>query len=300
MNRTRKLALIILPIIAVVASLYVAYASNLFFIDILNKAILFEKGTTLLVTFPALFLAATFVLAFFYVYRLAKRPKTFKRHTRLYLIINTVLNSFGFSTSILAGAIVYGNLFSIYPFPGYCFIFMMFHLLLLAADIFGIIFIQLKVKDDEEKFKVKVGYGFATFGWFMFACLVFNRLGTFLMLPMFVSYPTLGMTFPFYLFLLFPVGFGIYRVLVGLDVLTNKKVKIIVISSIFAVVLLLGIYTIIMGIMEPVFVSAISVSMPLERLAAMPVEIPIHMISYIAVGVILLVQAIRSKKEETK
>ena len=299
MKLSRKVTIIVLAILGVLASLYTAYASNYFFNIVLNKGIITEY-INMLVAFPAIFLALTFVLGFFYVLRLYKRPNTFKRLSRLYLILNMVMNSLGFITSILTGVLVYGNMFSKYPFPGYPFVFMMFHLVLLGLDIAGLILLLSKAKEDEEKFKVKVSYIFKTIGWFLFACLAFNRFGTLLVAPMYIHWRTLPLTFVFYLFLLVPALLGIYKVLVDLGVLKNKIVKIVVVGCVFGYAMVTGLTSMILGLVDPVFVSAVSVSMPLERLASLPVEFPIHILAYIAVSVVLLVYAIKTKKEETK
>ena len=298
MKLSRKVTIIILSVLAIFCSLYTAFASNYFFNDVLNKAIITEN-IMILATFPMLFLAVTFIAIFFYFLRLYKRPNTFKKHTRSYLILTTVLNALGFVTSILTGVLCYGTMLSIYPFPAYPLIMMLVHLAFLAGDIVGLVFIR-KAKEDTEVFKIKVGYVFKTIGWFLFACLAFNRFGTLLVSPMFIHWRTLGLTFLFYLFLAVPMLLGIYKVLVDLGVITKKLVKIIVVGCLLGFFLITGIYTGVVGMLEPVFVSAISVSMPLERLASLPVEYPIHMLSYLAVSIILLIQAIKTKPAQAE
>ncbi len=295
MKLSRKVTIITLSVLAIFASLFTAYASNYFFNDVLNKAIITEN-TMILITLPALLLASTFIVDFFYVLRLYKRPKTLKRHSRLYVIINMVIHILGFILSIVGGLVAYGTLISDYPFTAYPLVMMLVHLALLAADIVALVFV-LRMKNDEERFKVKVGHVFKTIGWFLFACLTFNRFGTLLVSPMFIQWRTLDLTFVFYLFLAVPMLFGVYKVLVELGVFNKKVVKIAVSSSLIGFMLITGLTSMILGLVEPVFISAISVSMPLERMASLPVEFPIHILSYIAVGVILLFQAIRTKKD---
>ena len=52
----------------------------------------------------------------------------------------------------------------------------------------------------------------------------------------------------------------------------------------------------IIGSKYTVFISAVSPAMPLERLASMPLELPIHLAASLAVLIILLVQAIKKKE----
>ena len=300
MKLKRIISLVLLPFFFIVGSLYAAYASNYFFEDILNIEVLFGKNSTFLVTIPVLLLAASFVLLLFYLYRLALRPNTFKRHTLTYLGVNLGLNVIGFITSIVSAYVVYGTLLSIYPYPGHCILIMLAHLGLTIFDVIGIVLISIFVKKDEEKHKVNVGYVFATIGWFLFISLVMNRFGTFLMSPFFLSWKTFYMTFPFYIFLALPVLFLIYKLLFDLKVLRIKAVNIVLLVFISSVVSLFGFIVLIIGLFSPVFVSAVSVSMPLERLAAKPVEIPIHIIAYSIVTIVLLVEAIIMKKPKAK
>ena len=103
------------------------------------------------------------------------------------------------------------------------------------------------------------------------------------------------MTFPFYIWLLVPLFMGVIKVLNILGLLP-KKLNLGLAIGALALHVGLALYIVLMGRANSMFVSNISQCMPLERLAAMPVEMPIHILAIGAVGVILLVQAIKALK----
>ena len=295
---SKKTTLISLIVIAIIGSFVAALAGNMFMGDILNKG-LPVSGMTFFATFPSLMVAALLVAVFLYVLRLYQRPKTFKRMSRTYLIIAIVLSAIGFVTAILCGAITYGGKFlTLYPFPGYLIIAMLTHLLIIAGAIVGLVMLR-KVPQDEEKFKVRAKHVFKTLGWYLFISLTFYKTGMFLGLPVYVHWRTLYMTFPFYIWLLVPVFMGTIKVLNILGIM-SKKLNLGLSIGALALHAGLSIYIILMGRANSMFVSNISQCMPLERLAAMPVEMPIHVLAIGAVGVILLVQAIKALKQKAE
>ena len=295
---SKKTTLISLIVIAVISSFVAALAGNMFMGDILNKG-LPVSGMTFFATFPSLMLAALLVAVFLYVLRLYQRPKTFKRMSRNYLIIAIVLSAIGFISSILCGAITYGGKFAtLYPFPGYLIIAMVTHLLIIAGAIVGLVMLR-KVPQDEEKFKVGAKHVFKTLGWYLFISLTFYKFGMFLGMPVYVHWRTLYMTFPFYIWLLVPLFMGVIKVLNILGLLP-KKLNLGLAIGALALHVGLTLYIVLMGRANSMFVSNISQCMPLERLAAMPVEMPIHILAIGAVGIILLVQAIKALKQKAE
>ena len=61
--------------------------------------------------------------------------------------------------------------------------------------------------------------------------------------------------------------------------------------------LVLWIYTAIMGMNDTTFISSLSQAMPLERMASKPLEMLIQLLSYLGVGAALVVQAVKGPKE---
>lgn len=296
---SKRTTLISLIVIAVIGSFVAALATNMFMGDILNKALPISD-MTVFATLPALMLAAIIVAIFLYVIRLYQRPKTFKRMSTVYLIIAISLSSIGFITAILCGAITYrGNFLTLYPFPGYTIIAMITHLIIIGGSVFGLVKLR-KIPQDEERFKFGAKHVFKTLGWYLFISLVFYRFGMFLGLPVYVNWRTLYMTFPFYIWLLVALFLGILKVLNILDLLPNKKLNLALSICALSLHVVLFTYTIIIGRESSLFVSNISQCMPLERMAAMPVEMPIHILAIGAVAIILLVQAIKRMKQKAE
>ena len=287
----RNKSLITLGIIAFVGSIIGFVGTNFFMQDVLNKSA--NMFSTLLTSLPVLMLGSLLVSAFLYVMRLNKRPKTFKRLTKHYLVVGLVLSGVGLVTAFLAGILTYGSFFKPYPFYGYLIIM----IVLFAVLIWAAIFLLNKIKnrpEDEETYKVTAPHVFSTIGWFLFIALVFNRTGAFFAMPFYVQWRTLYITFPFYMYLLCPLFLGVVKVLIDFKILT-KGSRLILPMVAGAVQITLFFAVIFIGTNNSTMVSAVSPAMPLERLASAPLEIIIHFASMLAVSIILVVQSVRNK-----
>lgn len=294
---SRKLSLAALVAIALLGSLFAVLGANMFFSDIGNMSAVGPKG--FITTFPALMFAALFPVCFLYVLRYYLRPKTFKRLTRLYVIIAMALSFVGLICSILSGVLVYGSFVKPYPFPGYLIIFLILHALVVCGGAFALVRLH-KLPEDEERFKVDVKHVFKTIGWFLFICLAIERLGLFVASPVYIYWRNFYMTFPFYIFLLVPAFLGTVKVLDLLGYLGKPNLKLILSIIGIACTVLLFVAIAIPGILNTAYVSSVSTAMPLERLASKPLEILIHLVSNLAVGIILLVQAIKANKQKAE
>ncbi len=294
---SRKLSLAALVAIALLGSLFAVLGANMFFSDIGNMSAVGPKG--FITTFPALMFAALFPVCFLYVLRYYLRPKTFKRLTRLYVIIAMALSFVGLICSILSGVLVYGSFVKPYPFPGYLIIFMVLYALILCGGAFALVRLH-KLPDDEERFKVDVKHVFKTIGWFLFICLAIERLGLFVASPVYIYWRNFYMTFPFYIFLLVPAFLGTVKVLDLLGYLEKPNLKLILSIAGVACTVVLFVAIAIPGILNTAYVSSVSTAMPLERLASKPLEILIHLLSNLAVGIILLVQALKARKQKAE
>ena len=287
----RNKSLITLGVIAFVGSIIGFVGTNFFMQDVLNKSA--NMFSTLLTSLPMLMLGSILVSAFLYVMRFNKRPKTFKKLTKHYLIVGLVLSGVGFLTAFLAGILTYGSFFKPYPFYGYLIIM----IILFAVLIWAAIYFLNKIKnrpEDEETFKVTAPHVFSTIGWFLFIALVFNRTGAFFAMPFYVQWRTLHITFPFYFYLLCPLFIGIVKVLIDFKIL-EKGSRLILPLVAGSVQIILFLVVVFIGVNNSVMVSAVSPAMPLERLASAPLEIIIHFASMLAVSIILVVQSVRNK-----
>ena len=289
---SKKFSLIALAIIAVLGSLVTIYACNLFFTDVpyFGPNIM---DTAIFASFSALLFGAYFVMGALYICRVHLRPKTIKRLSSTYLKITIVLSALGFIFALLAGLVNYGTLLSKYPFPGFVIVAMVLHLLVLAASIFVMIKYVKPLPEDEEKFKVTAKHVFFTLGWFLFVALAFNRFGAFLTMPIYVELRNFYQTIFFYLFLLVPMAILVKK---AFDVFELKLNRFLFVIIVFAINLVLFLVVLIIGLNDTTFVSSLSPAMPLERLAAKPVEIIIHFASQFGILLAWLIKEIKAKK----
>ena len=295
--KMRRIYLVIsLTLLTVFGSLFMVQASNMFFDDVFNIQVKLTK-TTGIVTVPAATIAILFVMAVLYVIRLYKHPDCFKRLTITYSIIVAVLGLIGAVTSILSGILIYGTLVSAHPFPGYLIIFLIFNIVMCGCGIGGPIMLR-KREPDQDRIKVSVSYVFKTIGWFLFISLVFNRLGLFIGSPSYIYWRNFYQTFPTYLYLLLPVFLGVLKVFQLIGLFDHKKNLLLALVAIGLNVCFFA-YTAIMGINDTGFVSSISQLYPLERMAAKPVELPIHFLAYLGVGISLIITN-KKPQEEAK
>ena len=295
MKTCRPLYLILsLAVLTVLGALFTVLASNMFFADIINMAAGFANAT-IFVTLPALAISMTLTIAVLWIIRTYRHPDCFRRISKLYLIIVLALNGLGVVGCILSGAVVYGTFVGSQPFPGYLIIFLLLNLALIASGVFGLLRLK-KFPEDTNRIKINFLYVLKTIGWFLFIVMVFNRLGTLLGAPAYIYLRNLGKTFPFYVLLLAPLGLGVVIVL-NIFGLLNKKQLLIATGAVLGCMFVLWIYSAIMGINDSGFVSSLSQAMPLERMAAKPLEMLIQLLSYLGVGAAILVPALKGKKE---
>ena len=290
-NMSNKKFLLALIIIAVFGSLMTFYASNMFFGDVSNFGAGFSK-TTLFVSLTGMLFGAMLVAAPIFLVRFYQRPNSRKILCRNYLFIAMALAAFGAIFAILGGVINYRGNFVKYPFPGYLIIMIIIHVLVIVGAAITLFKVVLKMPDDTEKYKVTVKHVFHTIGLFLLIALAFNRFGAFLLMPVYVQWSTLYMTFVYYLFLLIPIALLALKVL---GILGNKNLLIPVIVVAALNIVLFGI-TAIIGINDSAFVSAVSAAAPLERLGSMPMEILIHFVAYLGVSIYYVIKEIKNKK----
>lgn len=288
---SKKTILFDLVCIAIIGSIVTFYACNLFFTDVpyFGPNIM---DTAIFASFTALIAGAYFVMAALYICRAYLRPNTIKRLSSTYLKTSIVLSALGFVFALLAGLVNYGTLLSKYPFPGFVIIAMIIHLLVLVASIFALVKIK-QLPEDEEEFKVGPKHVFFTLGWFLFVALAFNRFGALLFMPQYVELRNLPQTIFFYLFLLVPMAILVKKAFDVFDLKLNRFLYVIIF---FVINIVLFAVVVIMGMNDTTFVSSLSPAMPLERLAAKPVEIIIHFASQFGILLAWLIREIKAKK----
>lgn len=281
---SKKFLVISLAIAAIVGSLLTFYASNLFFSDVSN----FGAGimnTTLFATLPMMLLGAMVITAVLFIVRFYQRPNSRKVLCRNYLLIAIALGAFGVLFAIMGGLLQFHSFIKPYPFPGYLIIMIVLHVLVIIASAVVLMKIVNKMPDDTEKYKVTIKHVFHTLGLFLLIALAFNRFGAFLFMPTYVQWSSLYKTFVYYLFLLIPMVILAIKLMRILEVGNRFLMSIITL----ALALVLFGLTAVLGKNDSSFVSAVSAAAPLERLGSMPMEILIHVVSYVGVLVYYII-----------
>ena len=291
----KKYLIISLIALTVVGAIFTALSSNMLFDDLFNKSVKFADAT-LFVSIPAVMFTLLFVLGIFYVLRCYQHKDCVKRISKHYLILAAVFGAIGAFFSVFGNLKCYGTLFGRHPFPGYSIIFLVLNLAMLGGAIFGLLKVK-GLKDDEGRVQIKVGYVFKTIGWFLFVCLMLNRLGMFLAAPIYIYWRNLYQTFPFYIYLLFPLFLGVLVAMHKLELWDRKKLFLMGLIAMGANLVFFA-YIALMGINDTAFISSLSQAMPLERMASMPIEILIHVLSYAGVSAAILVENKKHKEAQ--
>ena len=289
----KKYLVICLSLLAVLGSLFVAYAVNMFFSDIVNIAVGFSRST-FFASLPAIALALSFTFATLFVLRAYKYQKALRKLAKRFLIIVCAFGFVGVLGAILAMAVTYKSALSPGPFPAYLIVFMILNLAVIGGAVFGLLNVK-KLKEDEEPLKMGVGYIFKSIGWVLFILLTYDRFGTLLVSPTFIYWRTLYMTFPFYIFLAVPMYLGVVEALYVLELVDLKKIRLMGIIG-GAAALCLFIYCVIMGLSTTTFIAALSQCMPLERISSKPLEILFHILAYVGVSVAIFLQTRKPKE----
>lgn len=292
---SKKLTIICLIILAILGSLFAAQSVNMLASDIANFAA-DAKFNTFFSSITVTTFAAAIEVVCFYLVRVQIRPQYKKRMTLVYSIILSALGFVGFLSAILTGAVCYHSFVTPYPFPGFTIIFLILNICLLCFGLFGVFYYYKKLEDDKERLKINFLYVLKTIGFFLFVGLAFNRLGMLFGAPLYIYWRNFYLTWPFYLFLLVPMFIIVTKVLMYLDVIKARKVKLVyTIIGLALTVVLVGTYAII-GINNTGAISAISPALPLERLATMPVETIIHLLACLGMTIPALVILIKNKE----
>ena len=116
-------------------------------------------------------------------------------------------------------------------------------------------------------------------------------------MPVYVHIPTLGITYPFYLSLLLPIGLLGQVVLYMFDLDKGRpKMGAVYVACILAADIILGIHVIFFGLPNPVFNAAVSPAVAIERLITIPIDTFAMYGLMFVLGVYALIYALRGRK----
>ena len=97
-------------------------------------------------------------------------------------------------------------------------------------------------------------------------------------------------------FILTPMYLGVVEVLYILEVVDKKKLFLFGIIGAGVNVALFA-YTAIIGIQDTAFIASLSQTMPVERMTSKPLEMLIHLLAYLGMAAVMIVQAKKKEKE---
>lgn len=290
---SKKVAAIVLIVLAVIGSMATFYGLNLLFSDLANM--LMSKVTIdIISSLPGFILSLVFILASIYVIRYVRSPQYKKRMTLTYLIILGVFSVVGIISCIVSGTVVYSSLLAPYPFKGYLVIFMVIYTLLLLFSIGGYYNAYKFMKPDEEKRKINVRYVLYTITLSILICFSYYRFGADLLGPFFIQWRTLYLTWPFYTAMLLPIALLTHTVLYGFGVYRAHPLGGVIHASIvLGLSVVLSLTVILIGMNNTQFISAISPVLPLERLASLPIDTIVFTLLMIGFGTFEFIYSIR-------
>ena len=293
---SRRTAGILLIVLGIIGSMATFYGLNLLFSDVANM-MMSSISIDLVTTFPGLIISLDFILASIYVLRYVRRPEYKKRMSLLYCIILGVFSLIGVITTIISGVVVYGSLNAPYPFAGYMVICLVIHFILLGLAIGGYYAARKLMPEDPERRKMRVGYVCYTITLSMLFCFAYYRLGADLLAPVFIQWRTLYLTWPFYLAMLVPTGILVHTILYTFNVYrVHQKAGIIHAAICEGLCIVLCLTVVLIGMNNTQFISAISPVLPLERLAALPIDTIVFILFMNGFGIFELIYSIRYYK----
>ena len=294
MSKKKLITIISLAVLTILGAMFTCLASNMLMDDLFNKSVSFANST-LFVSLPAVSVAVMFLLGVLYLIRTTRHPDCVKRISKTYLIIAMCFNALGVLGAILGGSFVYHTFTGKNPFPGYLIIFLIVNILFLLGDIALFYLVNKKMKEDTNRIKINFLYVLKTIGWVLFIGLLFNRLGLFIFMPVYVYTRNLLVTFPTYLYLLLPLCLGVVIALYNLGIINRKLTFIFALVGIGLNIFFFA-YTVINGLNDTSFISSISQIYPIDRMASLPIEVLIHFLAYLGVSAGLIV--ISKRKEQ--
>lgn len=239
-----------------------------------------------------------FIIFNFVVYK--RRDPYF---VRKYAITVGIMSLIGVIFSILCGTYVYHKFFGDYVFQAYPFVMLFVHLVFLAISIYYLVLALKDIKENkpENTFKVSKLYWLREFALGLILTFALEKLGAFLLIPIYFSGVDGIYVLPYLIELLIPtlifVTFMIHE-----HWLHNRKVTIILSSIAFGYSLFSCIFMIAISKgTYPLTTTPLSPIMQLERLVTQPIDfILIYAFSFLLSGLNLGNNIVMSLKEKKK
>lgn len=296
---TKRGTIIALVILFILGALTSFYGTNLVLNSILQKDLPFMTFfITLFTSLTFLIVSVDIVLFIFFVMRLYLHPTHEQRMLLVYGIVLGCLSLLGIIFNTLSGIIVYGSFIEPRPFPGFHIIMYIYHILMLALALTMIFYMRKKViNDDIIIHKTNGAYVFKTILWSLIYFTALNRLGAFILSPVYIQWSTLALTYPAYVALLLPTIILINDLIYIFNGYKKAPSIGIVVSS-FVIFFSAFCFAqiIIRGQSDPLFIQLVSPINPIGRLLTFPYDTVLQMVVAGGLGIYTLFNSIRFKR----
>lgn len=296
---SKKTAFSRLLALFLIGSFVTFYAMNLLLSDLSNMYYM-GPNRDLISSQPLFFCALDFVLAIIAVIRLYMRPQYKKAAAVLYTKILTGFSAFGILMALLTGAVIYGSFTAPYPFKGATLLSLAWHLLMLVLS-FALRKKAKALPEDPEKRKMKAYYVIYTVALCVIVFFAMHRFGSLLWAPVYAQARTLSLTWSFYLAQLLPASLlgHILIYMFGLNE-THPKLGTCYATVVITLDIAIAAYVFLVAMKNPLFISAVSPAVALERLITMPVDTILHFALVLLLGLYCLRYSLKKDRKPLK
>lgn len=293
-------SLIAFLLLIFVASFVNFYATNLVMSDVSNM-FYGAHDFYFVASIPGFIFALLFLIFVLFILRFYLHPKSRKNMTLIWIKVAIGFGIVGLIASILTGTVIYHSFLKPYPFPGYSIISLVFYTLFITGMFYLIFYIKKNWPEDEVKRKITLRSSWHTTWLSLLMFFSFNRFGALLWAPSFIHLRTLYMTWPYYIWLALPMIllimiasdiFGIHEVGTKRGIITHLVLLNVDIIFILTVILI--------GINNTQFISAVSPTVAIERLATLPIDTVVEFILLISFELYFLIREVKKYLKKNK
>ena len=302
MNKiTKKRICLILAILSIVGAFTCFYGTNLVMASVVHKDL---PLLTWLVTFmPSVtFLIITFdiILFIFLFVRLYLHPTHEKRMIKVYGFTLSAFSILGIVLCTLSGVFHFkGNFLEDHPFYKFHIFMYIYHILMLGLGLLMILWLPKKViNDDIIIHKNSVLYVLKTMLLSVIYFIALNRLGAFLLSPMYIQWSSISLTYPAYIACILPAVILVNDLIYVMGGYKKSPAAGIVVSSFVAFFSIFFFGQIIYrGTSNQLFIQLVSPINPIGRLLTFPYDTVLQMIVAFGLGTFTLINSVVFKRQ---
>lgn len=297
---SKRTTIIILIVSAIVGSFICFYATNLILSDVSNMYYM-GPNQDIITSLPVFLIAVQFVAITLGVNRLYTRPQYSKKVFNRMMDTITLTSLLGCAADVVSGPLMLGSMTAPYPFRGAIVICLVYHIAMFLVSTFLSTWAQ-ELPDDLEKKKYSAQYIVYTVFLCILVFFAYNRFGALLWAPVYVHKASLYLTWPFYLSLILPMALLMYIPITGFDLdRKNRWFTVYYIAAILVLNIVLAALVFTTGMKNPLFISAVSPALAIERLLTKPIDVIVQFVLLLALGLYALRYSIwRAKGKQKK